>query len=136
MVRTSFEERMIRYYPALFPVSDRPEGDVKLARILCGKGWFPLIELLCDQIQHVVDDQDLRQATISGIAEKFGVMRVTCQGSSQPVRQLVEAAERTSAGFCEVCGSVGMTQRTSHGWIKTLCQDCTASALAGQQISR
>jgi len=131
MVRTSFEERMIRYYPALFPVSDRSEGGARMARILCGKGWFPLIEVLCDKIQDEIDDQALRQATIIGISEKFGVMRVTCQGSSQSVRKLVEAAERTSASFCEVCGSAGLTQRTNHGWIKTLCSSCTVGASAG-----
>jgi hypothetical protein len=121
---------MIQYYPALFPISDFPDGGARFVRITCGEGWFPLIKMLCDQIQDVIDDRDLRQATISRISEKFGVMRVTCQGSSQPVRKLVEAAERTSASFCEVCGSVGLTQRTNHGWIKTLCAGCAVGASA------
>lgn len=126
-MRRSFEDRLMRYYPALFPMTGQPERDRKIQRIHCGEGWFPLIEMLCDQIQNVIDDQDLRQATICEISEKFGVMRISCHSSSEPVRYLVEAAERASAEFCEGCGDIGITQRTHRGWIKTLCAACKTS---------
>ncbi|WP_122279712.1 hypothetical protein [Pseudomonas syringae group genomosp. 3] len=126
-MRSSFEDRLIQYYPALFPATGETVTDAKIHRIQCGKGWFPLIEMLCDQAQDVIDDQDLRQATICEISEKFGLMRVSCYGSSEPVRQLIDAAERASAEFCEFCGGIGITQRTRRGWIKTLCVVCKTS---------
>lgn len=130
MLRNSFEDRLIGFYPALFPVRGLPNVDAQRTRILCGDGWFPLIEMLCDEVQELIDSRGLPQVTIIGFSEKFGGMRVSYQGDSEPVRKLVEAAERASFGFCEVCGIAGTTQRTAHGWIKTLCVGCAAGASA------
>lgn len=127
-MRSSFENKLSRYYPALFPVTGRAETDARIVRVRCGAGWFLLVETLCGEIQKLVDDRDLPQVTIVEIKEKFGLMRVGCQSVSEPVRALIETAQNASGRVCEACGAIGITQRTKHGWIKTLCVLCAAAA--------
>lgn len=117
-VNDEFEERLVRDFPHLFQYS------AGLRRIRCGEGWFPLIELLCKQIQGTVNGARTAQPTIMYIEEKFGVMRVACSAANTPVQKLISAAEQASSSFCEVCGALGETARTRHGWIKTLCTRC------------
>lgn len=126
MARSSFEANLHRSYPVLFPRAEQCEEPHPL--IGCGAGWFLLVEMLCEQIQDLVDEKNLPQPTICSIKEKFGVMRVRCNEACEPVMILVSAAERASSHFCEVCGSFGLTQKTSHGWVKTLCSGCSAVA--------
>jgi hypothetical protein len=124
MAQRSFEENLIQSYPMLFPPTERRE----IPLISCGEGWSMLIELLCEQIQDLVDDKNLPQPKINYIKEKFGLMRVGYENGEGAVEDLVAAAERASGSACEVCGGLGVTQRTKHGWIKTLCPRCATAA--------
>lgn len=127
-MRSSFEDRLSRAYPGLFPTTGRAGVDAKIVRIRCGEGWFLIIDMLCGQIQDLIESEKLPQATIHGIDEKFGMMRVSSQGSSDSIRALIRDAEQSSCGFCEVCGALGRMLRTDHGWIKTLCANCNVAA--------
>lgn len=53
------------------------------------------------------------------IKEKFGTLRLYCDGGNSVTSHLVRYAELLSSVTCEKCGCPG--RRISLGWIKTLC---------------
>jgi hypothetical protein len=89
-----------------------------------GKGWYPILEKLCDNIQHHIDWKEkqsspIPQVVVEQIKEKFGGLRFYYQGGDDYVHGMVRMAEAFADTLCEECGSVGT--RRSGGWIRTLC---------------
>lgn len=63
--------------------------------------------------------------SIDQIKEKFGSLKFYYSGGDDVVRGMVYLAESLSYKICEHCGSTkNVTQTTTNGWIKTLCEDC------------
>jgi hypothetical protein len=92
-----------------------------------GKGWYPILESLCANIQSHIDWQNknhekhpvVEQVVVEQIKEKFGGLRFYYQGGDDYISGLVSMAEAWADHSCEECGAPG--ERRSGGWIRTLC---------------
>lgn len=111
-----FEQRMSEKYPKMFA---QPYGGFAV-----DKGWWPIIESLCSNIQHYLnwknkESEIVPQVVVAQIKEKFGGLRFYYDGGDDRVRGMVSMAESWADKSCETCGSPGTSG--GKGWIKTLC---------------
>ena len=114
-----FAKRMEERFPKMF--SKRYGG------IAVGKGWWPILESLCANIQSRIDWWNknhekhpvIEQVVVEQIKEKFGGLRFYYQGGDDEISGMVRMAEAWADHSCEECGSPGT--RRSGGWIRTLC---------------
>lgn len=64
-----------------------------------------------DKVEHI---------RVQQIKEKFGGLRFYYEGGDREVSGMVTMAEAWAARTCETCGDRGK-QRSSGGWVRTLC---------------
>lgn len=118
----AFAKKMEEAHPVMF---ENPYGGFAV-----GSGWWPILEVLCRQIQHHVDwKQEQKEkygrgdgcpnVTVAQIKEKFGGLRFYYDGGDDVVDGMVRMAESWAAHTCEECGNPGTTR--SGGWVRTLC---------------
>ena len=87
----------------------------------CGRGWYPIIVKLDEQIAAIDPDYEVMQ-----VKEKFGTLRYYCTGDGEEsVFNLIMGAEQQSAVTCELCGASGQMHERGY-WLRTLCSDCAA----------
>jgi hypothetical protein len=89
-----------------------------------GAGWYPILEVLCTNIQSHLDWREKQgkpvpQVVVEQIKEKFGGLRFYYQGGDDEISGMVRMAEAWADVACEECGAAG--KRRSGGWIRTLC---------------
>ena len=89
-----------------------------------GEGWWPIIDVLCTNIQQHIDwkikqGQEIAQVKVEQVKEKFGGLRFYYQGGDDAIAGMVRMAEAWAGQSCEQCCAPG--KRTSEGWIKNLC---------------
>lgn len=94
-----------------------------------GDGWLPILEDLCDNIQHHVKQQqknhpDYLQPHIFQVKEKFGTLRFYLDHGDDYIYGLIAMAEAESARTCEICGLPGTMKYG--GWIRVRCEPCEA----------
>jgi hypothetical protein len=125
-----FSKKMEQTYPKMF---SHPYGGFAV-----GKGWYPILEKLCANIQSHIDHvnsnrqrllaknddhdtipEECPQVIVAQIKEKFGGLRFYYDGGDEYISGLVSMAESWADVACEECGGIG-TQRGG-GWVRTLC---------------
>lgn len=125
-----FAKQMETKFPKMF---SNPYGG-----FCVGKGWWPIVETLCVNIQEYTNSTNQRRAqllekneynlkiprkvkqvVVAQIKEKFGGLRFYYDGGDEYISGLVRMAESWAGQSCETCGAPGSP--TSGGWIKTLC---------------
>lgn len=86
----------------------------------CPEGW--------ERLAHPFLSEASRQGVaITGIKEKFGIMRVNwCGEPDEYLRELIQQAEDKSASACQDCG-LDAEPTTDGQWLLTLCLPCKAS---------
>jgi hypothetical protein len=112
----AFAKRMEEEYPAMFVGA--------YGGFAVGKGWWPIIEVLCANIQQHIDwanrkEQVVPQVVVAQIKEKFGGLRFYYDGGDEQVHGMVRIAEAWANHTCETCGERG--KQRGGGWIRTLC---------------
>ena len=112
----SFAKRMEKSYPKM--LGGRYGG------FAVGKGWYPILEKLCYNIQSHIDwkvkqGREIAQVEVQQIKEKFGGLRFYYSGGDDTIHGMVQMAEAFAGSLCEDCGGIGT--RRSGGWIRTLC---------------
>jgi hypothetical protein len=60
--------------------------------------------------------------SVSQVKEKFGTLRYYCPGSDS-IYRFVNLAESLSEVTCELCGKMGATTESIHGWLSTVCDE-------------
>ena len=103
-----------------------------------GAGWYPILEILCSNIQHHLDWKNresliVPQVEVDQIKEKFGGLRFYYSGGDDEISGMVRMAEAWADVACEECGAVG--KRRSGGWIRTLCDHHEAEHQAAKKLS-
>jgi hypothetical protein len=111
-----FVKRMEETYPKMFAG--------KYGGFAVGKGWYPILETLCANIQshinwRVKQGVNIAQVEVNQIKEKFGGLRFYYSGGDDEISGMVRMAEAWADIACEECGAAG--KRRSGGWIRTLC---------------
>jgi hypothetical protein len=108
-----------------------------------GRGWYPLIE---DCIRHLekftkVSSQKgmlgkfltwlykifkIYDFEITQVKEKYGLLRIYLSSETDKISEIIERYEYLSEHVCEECGKFETAKiRLSHGWYKTLCEECS-----------
>jgi len=100
----------------------------------CGNGWFPLIDLLCFNIQTYIDnhnkycpnDARIPQVVFRQVKQKFGGLRIYHRGGDEYCNGLIHMANAISYSFCEICG-IGGCLHVGHtsGVIQSVCKECS-----------
>ena len=114
-----FSKRMEATYPKIFAG--------QYGGFAVDKGWWPIIESLCGQIQSYTDWNNMNRETrpvvpqtvVMQVKEKFGGLRFYYDGGDEAVAGMVRMAEAWASHACEECGAPGTLG--GKGWIKTLC---------------
>ncbi|TKI69370.1 hypothetical protein FCU45_07595 [Sulfurimonas crateris] len=89
-----------------------------------GRGWFPLIAKLSEDIQKILDSDPELNIRVVQVKEKYGSLRFYAHGDTgREIDALIEKAEEESENICENCGKPAVPQK-SKGWIKTRCEEC------------
>jgi len=112
----AFQEKMETKYPKMLL-----EG---YGGFCIGEGWWPIIELLCSNIQSHIDWKNkktfqVEQVVVRQIKEKFGGLRFYYDGGDDEISGMVQMVESIASITCETCGAPGKSR--SGGWIRTLC---------------
>jgi len=75
--RQELQERLFKKYPKLFRQVNLPPSQTCMCwGIECGKGWFPIIEALCEWLDWNIKHNDYPQVEFIQIKEKFGGLRI------------------------------------------------------------
>ena len=111
-----FAKKMETTYPKMF--AGRYGG------FAVGAGWYPILEILCSNIQHHLDWKNreslvVPQVEVDQIKEKFGGLRFYYTGGDDEISGMVRMAEAWADASCEECGAPGKSR--NGGWIRTLC---------------
>lgn len=111
-MRLDLDALLCARYPALF--LDRHREDVPLSwGILCGDGWYDLVDVLCAEIQFATERNGAPQARINGIKEDLGGLVVSVRDTNEAQRGMIALAMGLSERICEQCGRPGQT--LAHG---------------------
>jgi len=116
-----FEKRMHEKFPLMLG-----EG---YGGFCIGKGWWPIVEALCNNIQNYLNwknqnlmmTEGVAQVEVHQIKEKFGGLRFYYGGGDERISGMVQMAEQWAEMTCEECGKPG--KERSVGWVKTLCDE-------------
>ena len=125
-----FAQRMENSYPRMF--------NGRYGGFAVGKGWWPLIEKLCNTIQRHIDwandnnaaltisnpynnkiPDKVEQVVVEQVKEKFGTLRFYYQGGDDYISGAVSLAESLTGHLCEDCGGFGKVRHG--GWVRVLC---------------
>lgn len=104
----------------------------------CGNGWYDLIDTLCSQIQHHIDNrnrqrevmlskihgdipEEIPQVVAEQVKEKFGSLRFYYRGGDEHISGLVNMAEAMSNKICMTCGKPG--ELHTNGWWNVACEE-------------
>jgi hypothetical protein len=134
-MRQELDEKLCKDYPKIFA---NRNGDMTETAMCwgfeCGDGWYPLINLLCSEIQWHIDKnakEGTTQFVASQVKEKFGGLRFYGDGGDKTIHNFIWFAESMSTITCETCGAPG--KRRGRGWIYTACDAHTKSEDLGNE---
>lgn len=90
-------------------------------------GWYTLVDTMCRTIVSynvfmTKKDPYYEPVKIVQIKEKFGSLRVYCDGGDSYIDGMVHMAEEMSTNICELCGKPGKVVITG-SWLMTRCEE-------------
>lgn len=87
-------------------------------------GWrFAFGELLCEDIQKVIEEEHIRNYQIMQIKEKFGELRWYAINSSERIEDIIDIYTYISRHICSNCGEI-TNLCNLNGYIIPICQNC------------
>ena len=89
-----------------------------------GKGWYPLIDELCTNIQANVDSRGIRQIEATSVKEKSSSLRFSVNYYDEQIDKLIRKTQYKASQTCVKCSSPG-DEVEHHGWGEILCDDCS-----------
>ena len=114
------EKELFKKYPKILNRKNLPW------KLECNKGWFKLIDNLCEYVQEQTDQNPhiyKGQTEATQIKEKFGGLRFYVNGTHSDFLAAIQYVEFLSYKICEFCGKDGKLQN-NNGWYKTTCGKC------------
>ncbi len=124
-MREDLDAALCRDFPLLYRDRNASEADTCMSFGFPGDGWEPLIRRLSEKLEPLIaalpPDDEEGPCCAAQVKEKFGTLRFYMMWATDEMDKYIRQAEGESARTCEECGAPG--QRTSKGWIKTLCPE-------------
>jgi hypothetical protein len=124
-------EQLMAQHPRLFH-GGRPLGNCQLPR-----GWFPLVNRLCDELEQLLGEE-IGRFKVRQVKEKLGTLRfywglparhadaketrLEVSPLAEALSERIRAAELESSRICEVCGGPGQLT-AEKGTLTTRCRD-------------
>ncbi len=119
------KEYFYTQYPLVFPNKEPEQG------LLCGKGWYPLLDALFFVLQRDLEKTPDTNFRIVYLKEKWGKLIIHCENANEYIKQTIRQAEEMSANICDTCGEYGTLRKSSY-WIRVRCDDCEKAYLERQ----
>ena len=124
-MKECLEDKLYKDYPKIFVQHSLPMTQTCMNwGCECGDGWEPIIRALCSYIQSYVDLNNKPQVEFTQVKEKFGGLRIYCEGSNEYIEGMISFAENEGYRTCEDCGTKEHVTVNKNGWIMTLCDKC------------
>ncbi|MCP2041228.1 hypothetical protein L1281_001822 [Neisseria sp. HSC-16F19] len=74
----------------------------------CGDGWFDLIDVLCERLQSLTDQDGAPQVVAAQVKEKWGGLCFYLHGGANDEQWgMITMAEAMSVRICDQCGAPG-----------------------------
>ena len=116
-------------YPEIFRDRHAPMSQTAMCwGFDCDDGWYNIINTLCYQIQHYINQRNYGQNSVlvpqvvaEQVKEKYGTLRFYAMGGDDYTDGLITMAEAMSAKTCETCGSPGKLR--GYTWYYTSCNE-------------
>lgn len=120
-MKKELELKLVEKYPKLFKqYMGDPSKTCMAFGLECSKGWYDIIDKLCEQLQKY------KEVEIAQLKEKFGGLTIYLdnvpQENRKEVYDLISDTERKSYSICEYCGNPATLRRGN--WLKTICDAC------------
>lgn len=97
---------IIAKYPLLFRRYSLPMSQTCMCwGLQIRKGWYPLMDELCQVLQSKIDNHELEQVEFEEIKEKFGSLRITTIPYNKEVDKLIRQTKNKAHNTCELCGN-------------------------------
>jgi phosphopantetheinyl transferase (holo-ACP synthase) len=107
-MNNQLDNMLCQKYPKIFAERHASKEASSMAwGIMCGDGWFDLLDALCSSLQFQTDRCGAPQVVASQIKEKFGVLSFHRGDASEAQRGMIAMAEAMSTRICEKCGKPG-----------------------------
>ena len=88
-----------------------------------GKGWLPLIDDLCNDIEKYCEKMKIKIPVVSQVKQKLGGLRFyLIDRSDATISRMIHQAETVSYHVCESCGLPGHLGQKK--LLATLCDPC------------
>ena len=114
VMKQETDEEIMNKYKFFKPKSS---GSLMCFGFECDKGWFPMLDELCKNIQ---DTKPPKNFEVMQVKEKFGTLRFYVQHANEKIHKLIKESEEKSHSMCEMCGEPGEIRKREF-WLKTLC---------------
>jgi len=109
-------------YPKIFAQRNLPMTQTTMCwGFECGDGWFTLIDVLCELIQHDIDVHGAPQLEARQVKQKFGELRFYTTSATEIQFTQIDMATAMSKRTCEECGAPAKQSRSIGGWVSTKC---------------
>lgn len=131
IIKNIIEQNMEIWNPSIYEKEIQPITDLLVFGLMCGNGWFNLIDALCSQIENN------KNIVVEEVKEKFGTLRFYVYGSTEKEDEIISRAESLSSKICESCGKLvenGQLEQT--GWIYTRCNRCLSQPQKAFSLSK
>ena len=123
------DQKLCQNYPEIFRDRHAPMNQTAMCwGFDCDDGWYNIIDTLCYQIQHYINQRNYGQTGVlvpqvvaEQVKEKYGTLRFYAMGGDDYTDGLITMAEAMSAKTCETCGSPGKLR--GHTWYYTSCNE-------------
>ena len=105
-------------------------------KIIWNHAFYPIFvrcfshELYCKLQKYLMADptfikpKEIQQPKIAQVKEKFGNLRIYCDGEDEYIRGVISMGEALSRSICENCGTNENVSKNKNGWVTTLCKSC------------
>ena len=135
-MKDELDKKLCDTYPALYRQrSLTPEESCMHWGFAHGDGWYKIIDGLSKELTDYAAEHKI-VIEAAQVKEKFGTLSFYVTFTPKihwgAIMAIIDKAEAASAVTCEMCGEPG--KRRSGGWIRTLCDACEASKVAGVPI--
>ena len=119
------QQALFDKYPKIFAQHKLPMQQTCMCwGLQIGKGWYPLIDELCEQIQANVDTRGIRQIEATSVKEKCSGLRFSTNYYDPEIDKLIRKIQHKASRTCETCSNPGKC-RDERGWSEVLCKNCS-----------
>ncbi len=132
-MKQELADKLYQKYPEIFSGRHNDTNPIHYG-IAVLDGWYNIIDTAFFAIQQHINSRNgsVSQVVAIQIKEKFGTLRLYCDGGDEYISGIIRYAEIISAVICEVCGAPGKVCNDD-GFYKCRCKPCLDVEVVARQ---